>query len=131
MKKINYFIFILLIIGTNVFTIYGQRLVTGRIIDKDSGSPIKEATITLVGTTFETKTNSLGFFQVQVDSIDEITIVSQDYPPMQTNIPNDVNSFIIKLEKQITLQTQESVFVEIDESASFPGGMPGFYNYVS
>jgi hypothetical protein len=131
MRRIKYSIFILLVVGTNVCTLFGQRLVTGRVIDKDSGSPIKEATITLIGTTFETKTNVLGFFQVKVDIVNEITIVSQDYPPMQTNIPSDVNSFIIKLVKQTNLQTQEKVFVEIDESATFPSGMPGFYNYVS
>ena len=96
MKRLTRFTFLLL--WTITFSSFGQRLVTGRLIDKETGKAIKNATITLVGTNTETTVNALGFFQLQIDSVDQITIKSPDYAIMEVRIPN-ANSFKIELVK--------------------------------
>lgn len=112
-------------------SVSAQRTVTGRIVDKETGKPIKDVQVIQLGTNFTTTSNALGFFQLQVDSIATIEIESSDYQPVQIEIPN-VNTFKVELEKALPDSTStEEIFPVIEEMASFPGGMPIFYAYVS
>ncbi len=77
---------------------FGQRLVTGRLVDKETGGPIKEATIQLIGTNITTTVNALGFFQLQIDSVDHITISSPKYEVIKVKIPS-VGNFKVELVK--------------------------------
>ncbi len=123
-------ILILILILTSTIFLFGQRTITGRLLDKDSGKPVKDATVTLKNTNIETKTNALGFFQLSIDTIDTLLIKSDEYSPMQTEIPLDVNNFTIQLTKEETVATVE-LFMVVEESATFPGGFQKFYDYVS
>lgn len=117
---------------TTVISLFGQRTVTGRLLDKDSGKPVKDAIITLINTDFETKTNALGFFQLEIDTIDIVIIKSDEYPLMQTRIPSEVNSFTIHMAKNETVAPKDStLFLVVEQPASFPGGFQKFYDYVS
>jgi len=89
------FLSILLVASTSSFS---QRQITGRLVDKDTGKPIKEATVTIIGTSVETSVNILGYFQLSIDSIEEVTIKSPGYPELVARIP-EVNSFKIELVK--------------------------------
>ena len=112
-------------------SVHGQRTVTGRLVDKETGKPVKDASITQIGTDIKTTSNALGFFQLQVDSTVSIEIASSDYPTMQVKLP-EVNSFKIELTKPpVTDKPVDKVFTVYEEPASFPGGMQSFYNYIN
>ena len=129
MKSYRYTIFTLYLILL-FHSSYAQRIVTGRVVDKETGKPVKDASIELVGTEIETRTNVLGFFQVQVDSSSILIIRSNEHPDMRTEIPTDVSSFTIQLTKP-TLPKKDSIYVVYEEPASFPGGMAKFYSYLN
>lgn len=111
-----------------VMSVYGQRTVTGRIVDKETGKPIKDAQVLQLETNIRTATNALGFFQLQVDSTSSIEIEATDYQLVQIEVPN-ANSFRVELEK-IAKPTEE-IFYVIEEPASFPGGISKFYDYLN
>ncbi len=112
-------------------SVNAQRTVTGRLVDKETGKPVKGASIVQIGTDIKTTSNALGFFQLQVDSSANIEIVSSDYPPMQVRLP-EVNSFKIELTKpSVTEKPVEEVFAAYETPASFPGGLQKFYSYVN
>lgn len=130
MNRLIFYLTALLSIVTTI-SVNGQRTVTGRLVDKETGKPIKDASITQIGTDVKTNSNALGFFQLQVDSTVIIEIVSSDYPTMQVKLP-EVNSFKIELTKPaVTDKLVEEVFTVYEEPASFPGGMQSFYNYIN
>lgn len=124
------------LVGTVILTLscslslFGQRTITGRVLDPD-GKPVKDAAISLMNTNIETRTNVLGFFQLQIDTVDILVIKGAGYPTMQTKIPPDVKSFSIQLSKTEVEQQKDSVYTAEEEPASFPGGMRAFYEYVS
>ena len=130
MNRLLFYATVLLSALTTI-SVSGQRTVTGRLVDKETGKPVKDASITQIGTDIKTTSNALGFFQLQVDSTVNIEIVSSDYPPMQVKLP-EVNSFKIELTKPLVTNKQvEEVFVVYEEPASFPGGMQSFNNYIN
>ncbi|HPM30885.1 MAG TPA: energy transducer TonB [Chryseolinea sp.] len=90
-KRLPLVVFAFLLFETISFSSFGQRLVTGRVVDKESGKALKEATIKLMGTSIETNVNVLGFFQLQIDSIDQILINSAGYDIATVKIPNADN----------------------------------------
>ncbi len=102
--------------------------VTGRIVDKETGKPIKDAKVFQLETKIKTISNALGFFQIKVDSISSIEIEATDYQSIQIEVPH-ANNFRVELEK-IT-KTNDEIFYVIEETASFPGGLPKFYDYIN
>lgn len=92
--------FLALFYGTS-FSASAQRMITGRLIDKDSGIPIKNATITTATRASTTEVNVLGFFQLEIDSTNIIIIESQTYPIMTVKVPA-VNSFKIEMTRANT-----------------------------
>ncbi len=130
MSRFDFYVVVLLLMLTTI-SVYGQRTITGRLVDKETGKPVKDASVSLIGTDIKTTSNALGYFQLQVDSIGNIEIVSSDYPSMQVKLP-EVNSFKIELTKQsITNKPVDEVFAVYEKPASFPGGMQIFYNYIN
>jgi len=109
----------------------GQRTVTGRIVDKETGRPVKDAQVIHLSTNFKTTSDATGFFQLQVDSISSIEIEADDYQPVRIGISN-ANNFKVELEKTSSnSKPTGEIFFVIEEPASFPGGMQNFYSYVS
>jgi hypothetical protein len=112
-------------------SVSGQRTVTGRLVDKETGKPVKDASVTQIGTEIKTTSNALGFFQLQVDSIASIEIEAAGYQLLQFELPN-VNSFKVELQKiSSNSKPTEEIFYVIEEPASFPGGLAKFYSYIS
>ena len=77
---------------------FGQQNVVGRVLDFDTKKPIKEAIVTIEGTTTSTKTNIAGFFQLAVDTTNSLTIICQGYDAGKIKIPGFSN-FQIRLKK--------------------------------
>ena len=130
MNRLIFYMIAFLSIVTTI-SVCGQRTVTGRLVDKETGKPVKDASITQIGTDIKTTSNALGFFQFQVDSTVIVEIASSDYPTMQVKLP-EVNSFKIELTKPpVTVKPVDEVFTVYEDPASFPGGMQSFYNYIN
>ena len=130
MNRLIFYMIAFLSIVTTI-SVCGQRTVTGRLVDKETGKPVKDASITQIGTDIKTTSNVLGFFQFQVDSTVIVEIASSDYPTMQVKLP-EVNSFKIELTKPpVTVKPVDEVFTVYEDPASFPGGMQSFYNYIN
>lgn len=117
MKNLNPFVFTFVLLGTTSLLSFGQRLVTGRLVDKDTGKPIKVATITIAGTNIETAVNVLGFFQLQIDSVDQVIIKSPGYADMEAKIPatNNFRIELVKPDQSTALLDQENQRIYIDE----------------
>lgn len=107
--------------------VFGQKQITAKIIDVENRKPIKDAIISVEGSTTETVSNILGFFQLTVDSNDTLIIDAKGYEKSKIAIP-DTHSFQIGLKK---LAARDSTTVKVvEESATFPGGLPKFYEYL-
>ncbi len=78
----------------------GQQNVIGRVLDSETKKPLKEAIVTIKGTTKKTTTNALGFFQLAVDTTDNLIIESQGFGTGQVKVPS-LNNFSIYLKKAV------------------------------
>jgi len=83
---------------TICFTSFGQQNVTGRVIDSETKKPIKEVKVTIKGTTINTTSNSLGFFQLLTDTTNHLLLEKDGYEIGQIKVPPS-NSFQIRLKK--------------------------------
>ena len=45
-------------------SVFGQRQITGKLIDSERTKPVKDALVKVEGKDLETKSNFLGFFQL-------------------------------------------------------------------
>ena len=107
------------------FSVCGQRQITGKLIDVETKKPVKEALVKVEGKDIETRSNFLGFFQLTVDSLDQLLIDIEGYELARVSIPQ-TNSFQVALTK-----SAPPIFLVVEQSATFPGGLPAFYDYVS
>ncbi|MGC4022968.1 MAG: hypothetical protein QM734_14005 [Cyclobacteriaceae bacterium] len=71
--------------------VFGQRVVTGRLVDKATGKPVKQGIVTLKGTNIRTNPNVMGFFQLKVDSISRILVESENYENVEVEVPQASN----------------------------------------
>ncbi|UII29863.1 TonB family protein [Fulvivirga ulvae] len=77
---------------------YGQ--ITPRIIDKISKEPISGANITLHGSTIETTTNYLGYFQLDVAAGSKLTISHPSFVTSEVIVPAESATFLIALNRK-------------------------------
>jgi hypothetical protein len=106
-------------------SVSGQRQITGKIIDGETKKPVKDALVKVEGANLETRSNFLGFFQLTIDSLNQLLIDSDGYELAKVQVPA-VNSFQIALTKSI----EQPIFLVVEKSATFPGGIPAFYDYI-
>ena len=130
MNRVIFYLGILLATMT-MLSANAQRTVIGQLVDKETGKPVKDATVIISGTDTKTISNSLGYFQLQVDSSAIIEIDCLDYPSMQVQLPSE-NRFKIQLSKlALTEEPAKETYTVYEEPPSFPGGIQNFYNYVN
>jgi hypothetical protein len=92
---------ITLLVFSSTFS-FSQKPVIGKVIDSETKRPIQNANIKIVGSQIETTTNSLGFFQLALDSGATIKITCSGY---ETGYGNVQESNIL-----ISLMTQKKPF---------------------
>ncbi len=80
------------------FSGYGQTVYTGRIVDRETENPVRNASVRLLGDTISTTSNFLGYFQVNGDTSDYLIIEKEGYVMSRVAIPA-ANPFLIKLAK--------------------------------
>jgi hypothetical protein len=78
----------------------GQKNVIGRVLDFETRKPLKQAIVTIKGTTAGTTTNALGFFQLPADTTDDLIIESQGFETGQVKVPTQ-NNFQVYLKKAV------------------------------
>lgn len=104
----------------------GQRLITGKLVDSETKKPVKDALVKIEGTEIQTTSNFLGFFQLNIDTLDHLIIDSDGYELAKIQVP-EVNNFQIALQK---VAAEQETFLIVEQSATYPGGLPAFYEYI-
>ena len=126
-----------------------ERLITGRIVDKNTQKPIENADILVKGTTSGTVSNSMGYFQLKLNPNYNTLVVSHlSYLMISTQVPESDN-FKIELEEIYivlpkvvlsfqppelspfqpdTLEIDSKSSREVEQSAGYYGGME-YLNY--
>ena len=105
---------------------FAQRQITGKLIDSETKKPVKDALVKVEGKDLETKSNFLGFFQLTIDSLDQLLIDSYGYELALIQVPS-VNSFQIALTKSTE---KEETYLIVEKPATPSGSMPAFYEYI-
>lgn len=128
---------------------FGQRAITGRILDIETQKPIANVFVGIKGSTRASVTNSLGFFQLDVSPVDSLLIASHiGYVTAELTIPLE-DKFVFRLTPKATILTTldlsgftaDSKYEIKDEPertpvpgtelpARFKGGEEGLFNYL-
>jgi hypothetical protein len=122
--KRNQICCLLLLVLTTLEPVIAQKLITCRLVDKETKKPIKNAAIAKVGTAFTTTTNALGFFQVEAGEKLKLNIIAERYIPATVEVSGKENA-IIELEPRMYILGAPVVTGPI-----FPGGVPAFHEYI-
>jgi TonB family protein len=118
------------ILFTSSLSVLAQRVITAKVVDSESKKPIKDAKVKIKGTDVETVTNYLGFFQLTIDSINQISVEHEDYETGNVVVP-ELESFQISLTKlRDDFLDRDSIFTVVEDRPTFPGGMEKFYQFV-
>lgn len=96
MKRITFFLFMLLISGATCFP---HNLITGKVVDKKTKNQLTGANIMVTGTYFGTVTDQFGTFTLKTDSIiKSITISFVGYAVKTIPVTRPGENFLIELE---------------------------------
>jgi hypothetical protein len=87
---------LLLLLG--VCSAFGQRLITGRIMDKQTNQPVPDVNVYFTNDKEGAFTNTKGYFQLNVEASDTLTISHIGYVNSQILAPAQ-NQFMVPLEK--------------------------------
>ena len=106
-----------------------ERTITGRIFDQDENTTIKNVSVTIEGTTSRTRTNDLGYFQLDITPTDSVLVVSHvSYVSIAVAIPK-VDFFKIELETGYVLLPKLEPYItppKIPEYADLNGSTNKF-----
>jgi len=105
-------------------SLFSQRTIIAKVVDEETGNPIKDALVILSGTQINTTTNYMGFFKMTIDSLKTIEITRENYTDLVIDVP-DVDRFKIEMQKfDMTKHENKGTIAE------FPGGTAAFYKYI-
>lgn len=105
MKKLVLILSFLIVLQINS---EGQRLFTGKIIDSGTGKPVGEVEAKLQGKELTTTSNALGFFQLEVDSLDYIELNKPFYETGLVKVSN-YRSMKILFQKRTEAEYKEGM----------------------
>src|SRR5579863_4305971 len=97
------------IIMISSFVLQAQKTITGKIIDKQTGSALAGASIRIKGSTKGSSTNNEGMFTIQAQPQDILLITSIGYSPKSVPVPEG-SSINIPLEA-LSAELTQLVFV--------------------
>jgi Gram-negative bacterial TonB protein C-terminal len=105
--------------------LYGQdKVVIGRIVDNETKSPVKD--VHVHRDTATTKSNHLGFFQLNAASGDTLVINHDEYQNATIIVPAE-DRFVIPLEKKKLKTSIVYLASEVDVVPEPVGGMYDFF----
>ena len=119
-----FYVTAVLLVASNVAV--AQTLITGRIIDKETKKPIRDVSISRVGTTITTTSNALGFFQLEGGEKMQLKITAGDaYISATVDISGKEN---------VTIALARRMFIRgapVLTPPTFPGGDAAFVQFIS
>jgi len=105
---------------------YGTGM-TGKVIDKETGKPISNATVNLLDGKDIAKTNETGYFEVYRQGgshkiVPEVLITKKGYKPFQIRITSsdEGNSYTVKSETK-DIEYDEPLYLNSDKSSFTTG----------
>lgn len=96
--KRRVFILLVLCSALSIFPLYAHKNVLGRLVDRDTGKPVKDARVTIVGTRISTISNELGYFRLQIQEKALVKVEAEGYNVVQAELRKDKN-FTVELSK--------------------------------
>ena len=147
----KYFVVVWLIsVGISAHT--QDRIITGRIVNKSTQVALRNVNIVVQGTTSGAVSNARGFFQIKLKSNFKSLVLSHvGYQEISIIIP-EVNNFKIEMEpifavmpkvdlstrppelalyKQDTINITKRTFLDVQENATFIGGVEYLNNFLT
>lgn len=109
------------------FSGYGQTVYTGRIVDRETENPVRNASVRLLGDSISTTSNFLGYFQVNGDTSDYLIIEKEGYVMSRVAIPA-ANPFLIKLAKA-SKENYQMVSSDYEKGQMVDGSRVGIWQY--
>jgi len=97
MNRFIFYLGFLLTVLTSL-PVNGQKTVPGRLVDQETGKPVKDGLINLLEKNVKSISNSLGYFQLQADSSAIIEVASDGYTTIKVKLPVG-DHFRIELKK--------------------------------
>lgn len=152
MKRRIYFLIIALVYVVDV----SAKELVGRVTDVETGSPIENANVVLLGTTTGTSTNSAGYFQLDVKKGSTLLVISHvSYHGGKVEVEEGIEIHI-QLQPKITIldalnikeytiptnvseeveqelefsneeETSDAAFTMMEANATYAGGLELFY----
>jgi TonB family protein len=100
-----------------------QQTYTLRFVDEETGAPVSDVFIRGA----DAPANVDGYVKLIGTRGDSLNIESPTYPVKRMVLGNET-SLTVPLSKKFN---DTSIFLVVDETAKFPGGMPAYYEYVA
>jgi hypothetical protein len=96
--RINLSIMALLLVLSFGGPLFGQRIMTGRVIDLYSKTPVENVTITVFASPRFSITNHLGYFQMQLEPGDSLSFTHPDYKSGGISLPDSGKLAVVYIE---------------------------------
>jgi hypothetical protein len=127
------------------------RLITGRLLDAETQKPVKNATVTVLGTTDGTISSPFGYFQIKIDPTKHKTLVVSHigFKTADVTIPEADNfkfflkkAFVFLQPIDLNLYPKDTTGLHplqelapaesglAESNATFPRGLDAFYMYI-
>jgi hypothetical protein len=116
---VTFFLGIVLIAQTS-----GQELITGRVLNRDTKSGVKEAKIRIGRSDSIVISNFLGFFQTKADTSATLTISATGYETGEFKVP--ANNFTVLLSPQ-----PEEIYLIVEDPSRPLNGYESFTKYLA
>jgi hypothetical protein len=102
-------------------TTFSQRQITVRVVDNETKKALKDVVVRIEGTEIVTTTNSMGYFQLTIDSIKSLIITSPEYDTSRLTVPAadkfqiSLAKFSVPPENLAVKPDGDKVFMVVDE----------------
>lgn len=118
--KVILTIFLLLLLGFTSFSQKQNRYFFGKVVDRETRSPISSANITFSGTDLGTSTNNRGEFSFFIDTIPVYMIVSHlGYETQRIWLDNTSASFTVMMKMQAQMLKEVEIKAENEPELFF------------
>jgi TonB family protein len=106
---------------------FAQRNISVRLFDVDTEKPVTDATIRIAGKDSTIQPDAGGYVKLTAEASDTLIVESLEYPIARLGLP-EPDEFYIGLSKEYPAEIL--IFTVVEQTASFPGGMSRFYEYI-
>ncbi len=124
---LKYFAVTTMVLCLLTFNALSQRVITAKVINSNTNQPVKNADVSIEGSTATTITNPLGFFQLTADTSDYFIIEKQGYEQTMLRVPA-IDNFTIAI-RELDRKKYVEVNDEYEKGFLKDGYKAGIWEY--